>query len=142
MTHYLERRISTELETLAPVFDELTVWSSRFGLLLFDHLEIRPAVRGLDLGCGTGAVARHIKDSFLAAEITCVDIAENMLEMAKLKLSTGPSIRYQLADFRSYEFDEKYDAVVSSLALHHLEDEEKKPFYGKIFKSLNSGGIF
>jgi len=99
-------------------------------------------IRVIDLGCGTGAVARHIKDSFPAAEITCVDIAENMLEMAKLKLSTGPSIRYQLADFRSYEFDEKYDAVVSSLALHHLEDEEKKPFYGKIFKSLNSGGIF
>ena len=35
-------------------YDELSFWSSRFGALLFDHLELRPNVIGLDIACGTG----------------------------------------------------------------------------------------
>ena len=32
------------------VFDEVSFWSSRFGALLIDNLELRPNVRGLDVG--------------------------------------------------------------------------------------------
>ena len=41
------------------------------------------------------------------------------------------------------EFDKKYDVIVSSLALHHLEsDEDKKMFYQKIYNALNKNGVF
>ncbi|HYR30141.1 MAG TPA: methyltransferase domain-containing protein, partial [Thermoanaerobaculia bacterium] len=35
-------------------YDETSFWASRFGALLFDNLELRPNVAGLDVGCATG----------------------------------------------------------------------------------------
>jgi tRNA (cmo5U34)-methyltransferase len=100
-------------------------------------------IRVIDLGCGTGSIARAIKDSFPQATITCVDMAEKMLAMARGKLGSNPDVRYQLANFETYEFDAQYDAVVSSLALHHLvTDGDKQVFYRKIYDSLAPGGVF
>lgn len=97
----------------------------------------------LDLGCGTGTVALEVKRKFPKANITCVDFAPAMLEQARVKLGTGQGFRFQVGDFRSLVFDRRYDAVVSSLALHHLEDDaSKKAFYGRILSNLNPGGAF
>lgn len=97
----------------------------------------------IDLGCGTGTISKKIKELFPNANITCLDLAENMIEMAKIKLSEYSDIRYQTGDFRTYKFDDNYDVMVSSLALHHLvTDEGKKEFYGKIYSNLKTSGIF
>ncbi|HDL02191.1 MAG TPA: class I SAM-dependent methyltransferase [candidate division Zixibacteria bacterium] len=97
----------------------------------------------IDLGCGTGTVSKQIKDSFPFATITCLDLAENMIEMSKLKLADYSGIQYQVGDFRNYKFDDTYDVVVSSLALHHLvTDHDKIEFYQRIYDSLKSNGIF
>ncbi len=97
----------------------------------------------IDLGCGTGTVARAVKDVFPSANITCLDIAEGMLQMARLKMADAPETVYINADFSSLDFSGEYDAVVSSLALHHLEtDEDKQEFYRKIYSGLKKGGVF
>ena len=101
------------------------------------------AINVIDLGCGTGTISKRIKESFPRATITCLDLAENMIEMSKLKLSDFSGIRYQVGDFRNYVFDDTYDAVVSSLALHHLvTDEDKINFYRKIYEALRPNGVF
>ncbi len=95
----------------------------------------------IDLGCGTGTVAKAVKDVFSNAKITCVDIADKMLEIARDKI--GGEVACIQADFNSFEFENKYDLVVSSLALHHLEtDLDKKNFYDKIYAALNNCGMF
>ncbi len=100
-------------------------------------------IRVIDLGCGTGTIARSIKDIYPAAQITCVDIAEKMLQIAQTKLGKGGDIRYQLANFEDYEFDSVYDVAVSSLALHHLVSEDDKiQFYKKIYDCLTPSGVF
>jgi tRNA (cmo5U34)-methyltransferase len=101
-------------------------------------------IRVVDLGCGTGTIARRIKDVYPLAQVTCVDIAEKMLQLAQVKLGeAGDALRYQLANFEDYEFDATYDVVVSSLALHHLvSDGDKIKFYKKIYDCLTLGGVF
>ncbi|HBR00832.1 MULTISPECIES: class I SAM-dependent methyltransferase [unclassified Roseofilum] len=100
-------------------------------------------IRVVDLGCGTGTIAKRIKDAYPHAQITCVDIAEKMLQIAQTKLGQGEDIRYQLANFEEYEFDSVYDVAVSSLALHHLvNDSDKIKFYKQIYASLAPGGLF
>src|SRR5664279_2436433 len=97
----------------------------------------------IDLGCGTGTIARRIKEVFPQASITCLDLAENMLEMARVKLAGLTGIRFQAGDFSDYSFDDSYDVVVSSLALHHLvTNEEKFAFYRKIHHALRPDGVF
>ncbi len=101
------------------------------------------AIRVIDLGCGTGTIAKRIKDVFPQATITCVDIAEKMLQVAQTKLGVGENVRYQIANFEHYEFDSVYDVAISSLSLHHLlSDDNKIKFYKKIYSCLNPGGVF
>ncbi len=97
----------------------------------------------LDLGCGTGAVSMQAMKSFPNAQITCLDLSESMIATAKAKLARFPKTNYIVADFETWDFLGRYDAVVSSLALHHLEtDQLKQLCCRKIFESLKSGGVF
>jgi len=96
----------------------------------------------IDLGCGTGTVAQKIKNAFPNAKISCLDLAENMIELAQKKLGGAIEDCY-VCGFDDFVFDKKYDAAVSSLALHHLaDDEDKKRFYRKIYDALNADGVF
>ena len=100
-------------------------------------------IKVIDFGCGTGTISKAVKMKYPDAEITCVDIAENMLEVAKDKLKEYDDINYVLADFQSFELDKKYDLVVSSLALHHLTtDKCKQNLYLKCYENLNQNGYF
>ena len=95
----------------------------------------------IDLGCGTGTISQAVKSRFSNVKITCVDIAEKMLEIAKEKI--GGNLICIQADFNKFDFPEKYDLVLSSLALHHLEnDSDKLAFYEKIYSALNQNGMF
>ena len=100
-----------------------------------DHFSV------IDLGCGTGTLSKAIASHFPHAAITCVDISEKMLQIAMSKV--GTNITAIRADFGQFVFPQKYDVIVSSLALHHLEtDADKLSFYQKIYSALSANGAF
>lgn len=97
----------------------------------------------LDLGCGTGNITQKLLTRFPQAEVTCLDLSENMIKIAKNKLSQYKSIKYIIGDFTETEITEKYDAIISSLALHHIpNDKEKQEMYKAIYEALNENGVF
>ena len=100
-------------------------------------------LRVIDLGCGTGTVAAYLLDAFPNAHVTCLDLAENMIAMAQVKLARYPLVRYVVGDFSAFDSDDGYNVVVSSLAMHHLvSNEDKQNFYRRIYNSLAPGGVF
>ncbi|MCX8129708.1 MAG: class I SAM-dependent methyltransferase [Clostridia bacterium] len=100
-------------------------------------------IDAIDLGCGTGTISRAVKDAYPKAKLTCVDISEKMLKIAAGKLSDVSDATFVNRNFYDFSFDKKYDAVASSLALHHLATKQDKlEFYRKIYSCLNSGGVF
>ncbi|MDW5564131.1 MAG: methyltransferase domain-containing protein [Methanomassiliicoccus sp.] len=99
--------------------------------------------RVLDIGCGTGALSAAVLRSRPEAELTCLDMTKEMLDIARQRLSGHDNVGYVVADIHDFQLDGPYDAVVSSLALHHIgSDEEKKAIYRKVFDALRSGGCF
>lgn len=100
----------------------------------------RPKI--IDLGCGTGNIARAVKQKYPNASISCLDLAQGMVEMAKTKLKGYKDVDYWCGDIRKYDYSSKPDAVISSLVLHHLDKKNKKLFYRKIFNALPKGGVF
>lgn len=112
---------------------------------LVSALPFDPAspIRVMDLGCGTGTVAQSVLEAFPNAQVACLDLAENMIAMARAKLAGRAQVRYVVGDFNSTDLGGPYDAVVSSLALHHLAtDGHKKSFYRRVYLALASGGAF
>jgi len=100
-------------------------------------------IKVIDLGCGTGNISIAILNRYPHAHLTCLDLAENMLEMAKIKLSGYSNVRYIRADLTQFDFDDRYDLVVSSLALHHLlTNDDKRQLYKKVYETLTPNGIF
>jgi tRNA (cmo5U34)-methyltransferase len=95
-----------------------------------------------DLGCGTGNIAAAVLKRYPGARVSCVDLSDNMISLAKAKLGRSKNVEFHTADLRDYKFTRKYDAVVSSLVIHHIEGKDKTLFYRKIFGCLKKGGVF
>lgn len=97
----------------------------------------------LDLGCGTGNISELLINKFPNSHCTCLDLAENMIEITKNKLKSYENMKFLVGDFSDFDFNQEYDVIVSSLAIHHIkENKEKIKLFQKIFNSLKKEGVF
>ncbi|MCF6177611.1 MAG: class I SAM-dependent methyltransferase [Victivallaceae bacterium] len=96
----------------------------------------------LDLGAGTGLLSELIFQKFSNAQISLVDLSEEMLNISKKRLEKYENATYQILDYSKKLPNEKYDLIVSSLSIHHLDDNEKIELFSKIKKALCQNGIF
>ncbi len=148
MTNKRMKHIKSHFDTEAGIFDEQVVkfvphYIEMLGALVTAiPFSSSKKIRVADLGCGTGTISFLVKKRFPKAHITCIDLSENMLTLAKKKLDGLPNIKFELGELNSYSFKERFDVVVSSLALHHLEKKEKTNLWRKIFNALPKGRVF
>jgi len=93
----------------------------------------------LDLGCGFGWHCRYAREQH-AHSVVGVDLSENMLERARL-MTDDAQIKYVRTAIEDIDFTEKeFDVVISSLALHYVEDFEG--VCKKVYEYLSDGGSF
>ena len=100
----------------------------------------RPLGRVLDLGAGTGLLAGAVAQAVPAAELTLLDGAAAMLEQARARL--GESARYVAGDLGDALPEGPWDAVVSAMAIHHLDDPGKRALFARVRGTLAPGGVF
>jgi tRNA (cmo5U34)-methyltransferase len=143
------KNVKDHFQGEAKEFDELIIklvpYYSRMLRALVSALPLPrdKEIAVLDLGCGTGTISKKVKEIFPQAKITCFDLAPNMLAVAKGKLAEyGEDIEFEEGQFSTMSFNKKYDAVVSSLALHHLTNDDKKEFYKVLYQKIKPGGVF
>ncbi len=96
----------------------------------------------IDLGCGTGNLSQKLISVYPNARIACLDMSENMLKMAKTKLRETSHVDFWLGDIRDFDYRIKYDAILASMVLHHIEGKDKPRFYRKLYNALPKGGVF
>jgi tRNA (cmo5U34)-methyltransferase len=97
--------------------------------------------RVLDLGAGTGLLSEQVAKAFPGVEIELLDASNGMLTLAQQRLAdTG--IAVHVADMSGPLPAGPFDAVISSLAIHHLEHAEKRALMGRIHAVLRPGGVF
>ena len=96
----------------------------------------------LDLGAGTGLLAKSVRASIPLCQLVLIDHSPEMLNKARERFRKDSLVSYVISDFSSFEDTDKYDAVVSALAIHHLEDQDKKALFARIKNSLRHGGVF
>lgn len=93
----------------------------------------------LNLGCGAGGHDRKLIE--LGAEsVLGIDLSENMIKEA-IKDNTSNKIRYKVLSMSDIDsLNEKFDLVISSLAIHYVEDYDG--LCKKVANILNDGGEF
>ena len=100
------------------------------------------AMKIVELGAGSGLFSTMLRAAFPETQLTLVDFSEKMLELARGRLGDDPHITFSLADYTTEPLPTECDAVVTSLSIHHLEDERKQALLPRILEALKPGGLF
>jgi tRNA (cmo5U34)-methyltransferase len=95
----------------------------------------------LDLGGGTGALSAAVLEGLPGVRVTVLDVDPDMLSEARRRLS-GYGARVAFKEGSFLDPLPCADAVVASLALHHVHDlKTKTELYRAILDALSPGGV-
>jgi tRNA (cmo5U34)-methyltransferase len=108
-------------------------------------LEVVPAstTRVLDLGSGAGRLLSLVMKARPSAEFVALDFSPTMLHQLR-----GAFRDEKRVSIIPHDFDNplpnmgRFDAVVSSFAIHHVRHERKSELYREIFDVLSPCGVF
>jgi tRNA (cmo5U34)-methyltransferase len=114
---------------------------------LFRHFFAgRKNIKLLDIGCGDGVLTEELLRVDSAISATLIDGNEGMLQRAKGRLNSFQNVSFIRASFQEILAGTKelgnYDLCVSSMAIHHLDMDEKAFLFRKILSCLNDEGHF
>lgn len=107
-----------------------------FIVQLIPHEPSAP-IRVLDLGAGHGTLAEAVLEAFPNSHVVCLDGSALMMKIGKEKLGKYKNrVSFVLEELDNPSWlksiDGKFDAIVSSLAIHHLSDRRKKALFREI----------
>jgi SAM-dependent methyltransferase len=108
-------------------------------------LEVVPAdaQRVLDLGTGDGRLLALVQQDRHAMRAVGVDVSPPMLDAAARRFDGDRDVELVEHDLvHDLPALGRFDAVVSSMAIHHLEHERKRSLYAEVFDLLEPGGVF
>jgi SAM-dependent methyltransferase len=99
--------------------------------------------RLLDLGTGDGRLLGLVHSRHPEALAIGLDNSEPMLARAAERFDGDSRVDLRAHDLRLPLAEPgPFDAVVSGLAIHHLEDERKRELFAEIHGLLAPGGVF
>jgi tRNA (cmo5U34)-methyltransferase len=99
--------------------------------------------RFVDLGTGDGRLLALVRGHFPSAQAVSLDSSAPMLSRANERFADDALVELRMHDLGSPLTEESgFDAIVSGLAIHHLEDERKRELFGEIHALLAPGGVF
>jgi SAM-dependent methyltransferase len=110
--------------------------------VLLDHVP-RDVRRIVDLGTGDGRLLALLRIDRPDTLGVGVDFSELMLEAARERFAGDERVQLVAHDLaQPLPSLGRFDAVVSSMAIHHLEHERKRSLYAEVFDMLEPGGVF
>ena len=101
-------------------------------------IEFNASMEIMDFGSGTGLLLEKIAPS--VRSISAVDISRSMNEQLEKKRNRlACELEIIEMDLSKSALDRKYDGIISSMTMHHVENIES--MFGKFYSMLNDNGF-
>lgn len=111
--------------------------ADRRARLFVEHGGLRPGVKALELGCGTGVFLERVSGS--GASIAAIDLSSDLLTRARQRLAGHVNVALVRGDAERLPFpDGSFDAIYGSSILHHLRLDRS---LAESFRLLKPGGV-
>lgn len=108
-------------------------------------LKLKDDAKIVIVGCGTGHELIQLAKAFPYFQFTALDIAEHMLEKAKINVKNqnlSHQIHFIHADTTVLnQFEHQFDAALSILVAHFVPKESKTSFFKDIYHALKPNGL-
>jgi len=101
-----------------------------------DILGVKPGERVLDIGCGTGNLFPYMA----GADYVGFDGDENYIAEARRKFGDRATFHHRWIDRRAVKGLDKFDLVIASGVLHHLDDQQATALFEAASDALKDGG--
>jgi len=93
----------------------------------------------LEIGCGPGNIAKYLLSKRPDFDIFGIDIAPNMIELAKVN---NPTANFAVMDSRQINnLDTKYDGIICGFCLPYLSPTESNELISNSYDLLNENGL-
>lgn len=107
---------------------------------IYNQIRVKNEAKILDIGFGTGILTKRLYDD--GYEIWGIDFSQKMIEISRRKMPEAKLIQYDFVNGIPEELEsEKFDFIISTYAIHHLNETEKVKFLTKLLNLLNSKGM-
>jgi SAM-dependent methyltransferase len=129
----LRRPLRTMFDGLAPTW-ETRIGPHHLGALDLALADVPPPARALDLGTGTGVVAKALAERYPEAEVLGIDLSPGMIEEARRQLPAelAGRVRFEVGDASALSAPAGgFELVVLSNMI---------PFYGELARVTTPGG--
>jgi ubiquinone/menaquinone biosynthesis C-methylase UbiE len=130
-------------DALLPFYDLLTrvLGMGRNYDALVAQAELSDGLRVLEIGCGTGNVTMRAKRAAPGADIVGTDPDPLALARCQRKARGLTGIRFERAYAQELPFgDGEFDRALSSMMLHHLDEDVKAAALAEVHRVLRPGG--
>ncbi len=94
------------------------------------------------MGAGTGLLSYFWYQHCSASEYVLVNIANDMLNVARKRFVSIKNISYEISDHSARLPAGEFDVIVPALSIPHLENEDKIKLFAQIYDKLPKGGLF
>jgi ubiquinone/menaquinone biosynthesis C-methylase UbiE len=131
------------VDALLPFYDLLTrvLGMGKVYDALVMQAEIADGLRVLEIGCGTGNVTVRAKRTAPGSDMIALDPDPLALARAQRKVRGLPGIRFERGYAQQLPFaDGEFDRALSSMMLHHLDDDVKTGAAAELYRVLRPGG--
>lgn len=99
----------------------------------------KPKAKLLEIGCGPGNITKYLLSQRPDFDIFGIDIAPNMIELAKLNNQTA---HFAVMDSRQINsLDTKYDGIIVGFCLPYLSNMESNELISNAYNLLNDNGL-
>lgn len=105
---------------------------------ILNSIKLDKTMHIMDFGSGTGLLLERVAP--FVKKITAVDVSESMTKQLNEKIKyLDCEVEILQLDLTKTKLDIKFDGIISSMTMHHIEDTQA--MFNDFYKMLNNNGV-